>query len=133
MSEAENLELVAQGYAALERDDIPGFLELCGTDAEWVYPAPAELLYGGEWRGHDGIAAFFNAHDAAEDILEVRVVDSVARGDRVFVLGVFRGRAKPSGQAWETRFVHVITLRDGFWQRFEAFFDTASAVEAHQG
>lgn len=133
MSEADNLELVAQGYAALERDDIPDFLELCAADAEWHYPAHGMLAYGGVWRGHDAISAFFEAHDAAEEIVDVRLDELVADGDRVFVLGLFRGSAKPSSRAWETAFVHVITLQDGLWHRFEAFFDTAAAVVAHQG
>ena len=133
MGEAENLESVHQGYEALERDDVEGFLGMCAPDAEWRYPAQGELAYGGTWRGRDGIAKFLEAHDAAEEIVELRLDEFVAEGERIVVLGLFRGRARPSGRSWETPFVHSITLKDGLWQRLEAYFDTAAAVHAHRG
>ena len=64
--------------------------------------------------------------------MELRLDEFVARDDRVIVLGMFRGRAKTSTHEWETQFVHAITLHDGLWRRFEAFFDTAAAVDAHR-
>jgi ketosteroid isomerase-like protein len=131
MNEAGNLAVVEEGYSLLERDDVAGFLELCAADAEWLYPAEGKLPYGGTWRGRDAVAAFFDAHDAAEEILELRFDDFLVQADRVVALGLFRGRAKPNGAVWETRFVHVITLYDGRWRRFEAYFDTATALEAH--
>jgi len=37
-----------------------------------------------------------------------------------------------TGREWETRFVHVITTGNGKIQRFEAYVETAGAVEAHR-
>jgi uncharacterized protein len=126
-----NLDLVRRAYDALDRDDIPAFLELCATDAEWAYPAEGRLPYGGRWRGQDEITRFFDTHDEAEEILDFRVDEMLADGDLVSALGSFRGRAKPSGRVWETRFAHAITIRGGLIQRFEAYFDTDAAVQAH--
>src|SRR5688500_2640746 len=127
------LAIVERGYAALQRDDVAAFLPLCATDIEWVYPAVEGLLYGGTWRGHDGVLAFLAAHDAAEEMLDFRIEELVAQGDRVVALGFFRGRALATGRVWETRFVHAITLRDGRWARLEDYFDTAAAMAARTG
>ncbi len=127
-----NIESVTTGYDALDREDIERFIQLCAADAVWIYPPSSALAYGGTWRGRDGIAAFFEAHDAAEEILEFKIDDLLAVGDRVIAMGLFRGKAKPSLREWQTRFVHVITLRDGLWQQFEAHFDTAAAADAHR-
>lgn len=133
MAEPEVIEVVQRGYKALTDDDVGAFLELCAPDAEWLYPADGKLPYGGAWRGRDAVAAFLDAHDRAEDIIELTIDDFVVGGDRVVALGLFRGRAKSTGAQWETRFVHVITVDQGMWRRFEAYFDTAAALEAHAG
>lgn len=125
--------IVERGYAALDRDDVAAFVALCAPDIEWVYPAVDGLLYGGTWRGHEGVVAFLEAHDAAEEILDFRIEELVAQGDRVVALGFFRGRALATGREWQTRFVHSITLRDGLWARVEDYFDTAAAMAARTG
>ncbi len=129
---AENLALVERGYEALERDDIPALLELCAAEAEWRYPAEGELPYGGQWLGRDAINLFMDAHEEAEEILDFRIDDMLAGDGRVVVFGFFKGRAKPTGRVWETRFVHAVDVANGAWVRLEAYFDTAAAVRAHQ-
>ena len=117
-------------YAALEAEDVSPFVELCADDVIVVYPAKGSLPYGGQWEGRDGVARFLETHDAAEEILTFEVHQMLADGDTVFVLGDFTGRAKPNGGEWSTRFVHHLTITDGFLRRWEAFFDTAAAIDA---
>jgi ketosteroid isomerase-like protein len=133
MSAAESLRLAERVYERLEADDIPGLVDLCAVDVEIVYPAAGQLPYGGEWRGHDGVRAWSDAHEAAEEILDFQVHSMRAADDDVMVVGRFQGRAKPSGRAWETRFIHLLTFTGPRLQRLEAVFDTAAAVEAHGG
>lgn len=133
MVESPAITLVKRAYAALEAEDIPGFLELCAPDIVWDYPAVKELAFGGIWRGHEGVARFFEAHDEAEEIRELTTHELIAEGERVVVFGFYRGRARSSGREWETRFVHTQIVRNGKIQRFEGYFDTAAAVKARQG
>ena len=128
----ENARIVERLYEALEADDMDAAVALCSPEVEWHYPAFGALSYGGQWTGRDGILRWADAHDEAEEILDFRVEDLVAAGDHVFAVGYFRGRARPDGDTWETRFVHALTIRDGQVIRFEAFFDTAAAVDAHR-
>lgn len=132
MAEAANLALVKRFYAALEGDDLDSVARMCAQQIEWVYPNVREVPYCRTWLGVEGVMAFLASHDEEEEILEFRQTDFIAQGDRMAVLGSFRGRVKATGRVWETNFVHVATVGQGQVQRFEAYFDTAAAVEARR-
>ena len=124
------IDRAEQLYAALDDEEIDGFLALCADDVEIRYPADGALPYGGEWHGRDGVAAFLEAHDAAEEILQFDHGPMFSDGDTVIALGTFAGRAKASGREWTTRFVHVLTFTDAGLRSWDAFFDTAAALAA---
>lgn len=124
-------ELVEQLYAALDEQDVTPFLELCAPDASVEYPAGGQLPYGGTWQGLDGIRQFLEAHDEAEEILVFEPTDIATVDDTAYVRGRFQGRAKPNGSVWSTEFLHVLTTEDGRLTRWQAFFDTAAARDAH--
>src|SRR6266516_1362192 len=48
----------------------------------------------------------------------------VDAGDRVFVLGEFRGKGKASGTLFVAPFVHIFTLRNGKVTHFRNYTDT---------
>lgn len=79
-------------------------------------------------RRHGG---FLEAHDEAEEILAFEPAEFIQDGDRVVVLGRFEGRARDTGRTWSTAFVHLLTFADGLLTRWQAFFDTAAAIDAH--
>ena len=127
----DSVQTAEQLYAALDLEDITPFLDLCADDVVVEYPANASLSWGGRWEDRDGVAAFLDAHDAAEEILTFEVHRFLADGDQVVAIGDFGGRAKATGREWSTPFVHLMTIRDGRLYRWQAFFDTAVAVAAH--
>jgi uncharacterized protein len=130
MTPNDPLAMAERLYAALDADDVAAFLELCGEDVEFQYPAEGRLPYDGRWHGREGVESFLDAHDAAEQILEFDVTHMIAEDGTVIVLGTFAGRARASGREWSTRFVHHLTISDGLLRRWEAFFDTAAAIAA---
>ena len=130
MNETDNLNVVREAYAALDSDDVPAFLSLCTHDVQWIYPTNRKLRYGGSRRGLGGVEDFLEAHDSEEEILEFEASEMIAHADRVLVLGHYSGKAKTSGRDWETDFVHLLIVRDGKIARFQAYFDTAAAVDA---
>jgi uncharacterized protein len=131
MSTLTTTEHVERVYAAFEDDELETVLALSAPDVEFHYPAAEGLAYGGVWRGRDGVRRFFEAHDETDEVLELRPAEMVAQGEKVVVLGTFRGRAVPTGREWTTDFVHVFTIRDGTTRRFASHFDTAAQLGAH--
>lgn len=123
-------DLVERLYAALDADDVDGMVALCADDVEVAYPAAGRLPYGGTWLGREDFVAFLEAHESAEEILDFEPESMTPNGDTVMVLGTFRGRSRPSGREWTTRFVHVMTVRDDRLRRWESIFDTAAAISA---
>ena len=132
MDESRALNVVERLYAALDDDDVDAFLRLCAEDVVFRYPAEGVLPYGGTWTGRDGVRQFLELHDGAEEILKFELGEMAASGASVFVRGVFEGRAKPEGSVWSTQFVHALVVVDGELAQWEAFFDSAAAVEAHR-
>lgn len=126
------VELAEAIYEAVVSDDPRPFLERCWPDAVIEYPAAGRLSYGGAWAGHEGILAFLEAHDAAEVIDVFEPDEMLEIGDTAIVLGRFEGRAKPSMTPWSTRFVHVLRFSRGRLRRWDAYFDTAAAIDAHE-
>lgn len=50
----------------------------------------------------------------------------------VAVIGHMKCLAKPTGRAYESDFVHLVTLRSGKVAKFQEFFDTYVAGEAYR-
>ena len=131
-SSSPTLHFAESLYDALDGEDIEPFVGLCAEDVTIRYPAAGLLPYGGTWHGRDGVRAFLEAHDEAEEILAFEPSHMTADGDRVFVLGTFEGRAKPTGVVWSTEFVHVLSVVSGRLMRWDGYFDTAVALQAHR-
>jgi len=123
-----NSEQVGKAYAAFGRGDIPAILELVDDDVEWS--SPATLPQGGEFKGRDGVLAFFESVGAAWDPLtvETEVVAEVS-GDAVVAIvhasGTLRG-----GKPGQYGAVHVFTLRDGRITGFREFVDVDQPIVA---
>lgn len=125
-------KFVERMYRALDEEELGPFLALCAADVVVEYPAEGRLPYGGTWSGKQRVADFLERHDAAEEVLALDISDIAVADAIAFVRGRFTGMAKPAGQQWATDFVHVLTVRDDQLQRWQSFFDTAAAVEAHR-
>src|SRR2546421_100356 len=132
MGESENVTLMKAAYAAFDRGDVAGLLEMLAPDVEWNWPAVKEIPHSGPRRGRHEAAAFFETLTAVEEPVEFRRDEFLAHGDRVVVLGTYRARAKSSGGHWESDFVHVWTVREGRIARFDIQYNTAAAVEAYR-
>ena len=67
MSEQENMRVVQEMFAALERSDIAGVLDRLSDDIEWRVAGPSELPYAGIHRGRDEVAKFFQSFGQAAE------------------------------------------------------------------
>jgi ketosteroid isomerase-like protein len=125
-AESDAVKLVRRGYEAFNNGDFDTAVELMQPDIEWERAARAlepEPLQGidavRQWMQPD---VFEEQHVDPEEIIE--------NGDKVFVAGKFRIRARASGIEFEDRAFHVWTIRDGKAARMEFFESRAQALEA---
>ena len=105
----DNVELLRGTYEAFGRGDVPAVLDSFADDITWH--APAVLPQGGDAKGKEEVAQFFQRLVAAWDGLELDLRDYVASGDRVCVIGRAEGRL--DGTQTGYGFVHCWTVRDG--------------------
>jgi uncharacterized protein len=108
----QNVQIMREGYAAFNRQDIAAVLEIYDPQIEWNEPgggrAPA-----GTFHGPQNVAEQVFAH-VPENFDEMRVESErfIDSGEHVVVIGHFRGTTK-SGAAVEVPFAHVWRMRDG--------------------
>ena len=132
MAEQENVQTVKEAYAAFERGDITSLLNLVSEDVEWHMPGPSDIIpFAGEFRGREGVGRFFAALGGAEDVEIFEPREFVAQGDKVVVMGRYRGRIKANGQVDDIEFVHVFNVRDGHITNYRQYNDTAPTVAAY--
>ena len=128
----QNLDLVMDGFRAMERGDLDRILELADPDVKFINPDDA--LEPGTREGRDGLRAGLGALlDVFED-LRFDHERTVELGDRVLLTGTFTARGKGSGMKLEpSPFAILITMRDSRMVRFEWFIDAAEAERAAGG
>src|SRR5665213_405863 len=122
MGTQENVQVVKDGYAAFMRGDVPGLLALLAEDVEWHIPG-AGLPLAGTYRGHDGVANFFQKLVQDVDILDFQPREFVAEGNRVLVTGSERAKVKATGRTAEIDWVMSFTVRNGKIISFREYTD----------
>jgi uncharacterized protein len=126
----QNIHIVQQAYECFNRGDVTGVLDLLTDDVSWTTPDVEGAPFYGQKNGKEGALEFFQGLGAAEEPTAFIQYDYAAGGDRVFVLGRWAAKVRETGNEWDTRFVHVFTIRDNKISAFEEFFDNALASRA---
>ncbi len=124
---AAEIEALRQAYAALNRNDIPAFMEALDPEIEWT--EPPEYGEGGTWRGRAAVEA--HASQARGNWAEGRCEPErfVAGGDKVIVFVHVRARLKHETEWREGRVADVYTFRNGKAVHFRSFPDRKKALE----
>ena len=115
----DNVALLRETYDAFGRGDVPAVLGSFADDITWH--APAVLPQGGDAKGKEEVAQFFQRLVGAWEGLQLDLRDFVASGDRVCVIGQADGRL--DGTQTGYGFVHCWTVRDGLCVDFDEYVD----------
>lgn len=133
MAEQESVRVVKEAYGAFQRADIPGLLGTLADDVEWWTPgAPEQIPYAGRRRGRGEVGEFFARLSESEEITHFEPQEFIAQGERVVVLGNYRGRTRRAGRDYDLDWLHVFTVRGGRVASFREYVDTAALAEAHR-
>ena len=123
----QNVAVVRQALAALDRQDVEGYLEVSAPDIELVNPATA---LEGPITGHDGIRRFFRELWTYSDASDFQV-EAMWPVDENRVLAFFQLTTQGRKSEVETsvRLAGVYELEDGKIRRAQIFADRAEALE----
>jgi uncharacterized protein len=130
MSE-QQVTLLKSLYDAFGRGDIPTVLGAMDASIEWVNPQAPGYPFGGLHRGPQGVATgVFGQIPAHFAEYLVTPKDFVDAGDRILVLGDYRGKGKAHGTAFQADFIHVFTFRGDQWVGFQEYTNTGAIAAA---
>jgi ketosteroid isomerase-like protein len=131
MSAQENVVVVQNAYAAFARGDIQTILGSLTDDVEWVLPGEGLIPQAGTYRGLEGVGRFFQLLSQTTEFSALEPREFIADGDRVIVLGFYRGKAKDTGRGFEAQWAMSFTLRSGKVASFREYTDTATIGRAY--
>ncbi|MBN6039476.1 nuclear transport factor 2 family protein [Amycolatopsis sp. 195334CR] len=115
------------------------YLAAGGTSFEPLAPffAPDVVLhqadglpYGGTWRGHDGLAAFFRAMGRTWAAFDLAEQEFLATTSPLVVLTRVRARARATGRELEFPILQTITVADGRITEVRPFYWDTAAIAA---
>lgn len=108
-------------YDDLDDGNVEAVLAAMASGVEWVEPEAER--FGGPYHGRRAVAEHVLPALAGGESSEVHPVRFVDGDDTVVVLGAFRTRTD-GGDRVDTRFAHVVHVRDGRVVRIEGYAGT---------
>jgi ketosteroid isomerase-like protein len=124
-----NVEIARRGLDAFNRRDVEAGAAVVAADFEW-FPAIAEAVERGVYRGREGIEAYFADLGKTWEALHIRPERFDDLGDRVLMLGRIEGQGVGSGVPVEAAIGVVYELRGGRISRARGYLDQAEALQA---
>ncbi len=130
---AAEIEALRAAYAALNRNDIPGFVASFDPEIERIEPADFPLA--GTYRGLEDVKAHVSkgrgtwAEGGCEPERFIVAPRPGGGCDRIVVLVQVRVRLKDEKEWREGRTADVYTFRNGKVVQFRTFFDERQALE----
>jgi ketosteroid isomerase-like protein len=120
-------EVLRQAYAALNRNDVEGFVKDFDTQIERI--EPADFPGGGIYHGLEAVKAHVKFHRGnwAEGACEPQRF--IVAGDKVIVIVHVRVRLKSETEWREGRVADGFTFRNGKVVMFRTFFEERQALE----
>ena len=128
MSE-ENVEIVRQAAAALNRGDLDTWVESCADDIDYRAIEGA-LDDHGPIHGKDAMRAHVQDWLDTFDDLRIEPVELIDTGEDVIAGTRISGRAKLSGVETDLTYAVLYTIRDGKIARGREYWTKEQALEA---
>ncbi len=125
----ENLQVVREAYAALNRDDVDAALDAFHDDAEhdWSHSiGPDRRVYLGRQQARKFWMSSFEAFEQ----VTFQIEETLVEGPHVVLMMSARIRGRGSGAEAVGRSPHVWTFRDGKATRFQLFQTWEEALAA---
>jgi ketosteroid isomerase-like protein len=125
----QNVEVVKQLMAAVNRRDVETFAELTTPDFEW-FPVFAARVEGDVYRGRGGIETFLREVDETWEEFLPMPEEYRDLGDRVLGLGRLKARGRGSGVPIDSPWAGIYDFRGGEISRIRTYLDHGEALRA---
>lgn len=126
MSQA-NIELVRSIYDAFDAGDRDSVLQHVDADIEVI--ATEGLPWSGRYYGREGAEEFIRTIEE-HVLVSVETEELIDSGANVAQIGRLTGHAHNTGTPFDTREIHIWTLRHGKVVSFQNYLDTRAQREA---
>lgn len=124
---AAETKALREGYAALNRNDIPAFVNVFDPQIERI--EPAEFPGGGTYHGLAAVKAHLSQSRETWAEGSCEPERFIIAGDRLIVFVYVRVRLKHETEWREGRIADVYTFRNGKAIQFRTFADRGQALE----
>jgi uncharacterized protein len=112
----DSTSLVQSVYTAFQRGDIQSVLNALSPGVDWKYYGP--VPWAGERKGPEQVGAFFQILGDALDIKTFEPSEYITERSNVVVFGRTDAIGRKTGQRYENRWAHVVTVENGKIIRF---------------
>ena len=121
----EPLEVVKAVYASHEKRDTPGLVELLHPEVEWHQAESHPYSGGRPWRGpREVVQHVANPINQDWEGFTTEVEEYIDAGDRVIVLGRYRGTHRRTGVALDAQVCTIYTVVNGLIVKWQQYTDT---------
>ena len=126
----DNVELVKQGYQYFAEGNVEAVLELFHPEMEWNECQGFPYVYGdGLFIGPNAVVQnVFAKIPENMDGFQIDVQELFGSGDKVVMVGYYKGVYKATGKEFKANATHVWTLKDEKATHFFQAVDTAEIV-----
>lgn len=123
-----NLELLKQGYADFSTGNLDGVISVWQPNIVWAEETGFPFVKGdGIFVGAQAIieGVFANIPEYYDDF-SIEITDFVDGGDKIVMVGFYKGIWKATGRKFKANAMHAWTFKDG---KVASFFQAADSAE----
>lgn len=130
---SENVKVIRDMYDASARGDFPAAMASWAPDISWNVAESHPYAEGNPYVGVEAIAGQLLAK-MGEHMPEIvtEITEMLDAGDKVIVLGRYRGPVKTTNKMFDAQMAHIWTLQQGKIIHFQQLVDTKQLNEVLQ-
>jgi uncharacterized protein len=129
---SDNVAVVRELFAALERGDLPGAIQFVGEEVDWQSPVtrthPPEIPWSRVRRNKREVTEYFKELGQKVRPEGFKLLQITVQDDRVVVEGQNKGTVHKTGRTYEHDWVMIFSVRDNKIVRFRHYYDTGDLV-----
>lgn len=134
---SDNVAVVREFFAALERGDLLSAIEFVGEEVDWQSPVtrthPEDIPWSRIRRTRREVTEFFKELGQKVKPEGFKLLQITDQDDRVVVEGQNKGTVHKTRQTYEHDWVMIFSVRESKIVRFRHYYDTADLVGSLRG